>query len=134
MGVVLNLYLFFLILFLSSCGGQHASYPSSEGSVVVGSQVVASFASIKANLFQNKCLKCHVKGEEAEDVPLDNLSLILRSSRELVVVGKPEESGLVAALKRTDSKQMPPPDSGITRLTQPEISVIEQWIREGAVP
>ena len=105
-----------------------------NGSVVVGSQVVASFSSIKANIFQNKCLKCHVKGEEAEDVPLDNLSLILRSSRELVVVGKPEESGLVAALKRTDSKQMPPPDSGITRLTQSEISVVEQWIREGAVP
>ena len=124
----------FLIFILFSCGGQHANYPLGGDSVIVGSQVVASFSSIKANIFQNKCLKCHVKGEEAEDVPLDNLSLILRSSRELVVVGKPEESGLVAALKRTDSKQMPPPDSGITRLTQSEISVVEQWIREGAVP
>ena len=95
---------------------------------------MARFSSIKANIIENKCLKCHVKGEDAEDVPLDNLSFILRSSRELVVVGKPEESGLITALKRTDSKQMPPPDSGIGRLTQSEISVIEQWIRDGAVP
>ncbi len=115
-----------------SCGGQHASYPSSEGSVVVGSDVTASFASIKSNIFQSKCLPCHVKGEEAEDVPLDNLDIILTSSRRIVVTGKPEESKLISAIKRTDSKQMPPSDSGIDRLTQQEISLLEEWIQKGA--
>ena len=124
---------FFFALFLAvSCGGQHASYPASEGSVVVGSDVTASFASIKSNIFQSKCLPCHVKGEEAEDVPLDNLDIILTSSRRIVVTGKPEESKLISAIKRTDSKQMPPSDSGIDRLTQQEISLLEEWIQKGA--
>jgi hypothetical protein len=125
---------FFLFLFVIACGGQHANYPSSEGSVVVGSQLTASFASIKNNIFQSKCLPCHVKGEEAEDVPLDNLDQILISSRRIIVTGKPDESKLIMALKRTDSKQMPPSDSGIDRLTPQEISLLEEWIQKGAAP
>jgi uncharacterized membrane protein len=126
--------IFFALLLAVSCGGQHAYYSASEGPVVVGSQLTANFASIKSNIFQSKCLPCHVKGEEAEDVLLDDLSVVLTSSRKVVVVGKPEESKLITAIKRTDSKQMPPSDSGIDRLTQQEISLIEEWIQKGAPP
>ncbi len=98
----------------------------------MGSQLTANYYSIKANIFQAKCLPCHVRGEEAEDVPLDNLDLILSSSRKLIVSGSPDESKILTAVKRMDSKQMPPSDSGIDRLTEQEISLIEQWIQKGA--
>ena len=123
---------FFALFFLVSCGGQHASYPSSGEAVVVGSQLTANYSSIKANIFQAKCLPCHVRGEEAEDIPLDNLDSILSSSRRLVVVGSPSDSKIITAVKRTDSKQMPPPDSGIDRLNQQEMTILEEWIQKGA--
>ena len=53
------------------------------------------------------------------------------SPREIVIPENSEESGIVIAIKRTDDKRMPPPDSG-DALTEIEIQTIEKWIQEGA--
>lgn len=119
---------------LSACGGKHANYGDGVGAGIGTTELEPTYHSIKSNIFQTRCLGCHSAGGTAAAVPLGDLTQMIQSPREIVLPGNAEESGVVIAIKRTDSRQMPPAASGLKRLDQEEISCVEQWIQEGAKP
>lgn len=96
--------------------------------------LVPTFASIKKNILQNKCLVCHSAGNDGEDVSLDTPEDMINSPRDIVVPGDPDSSELVLSVLPTARKIMPPKRSGITQLKPEEIAIIKQWIINGAKP
>lgn len=92
----------------------------------------SKFSSIRAVVFETRCISCHTVGGTAEKVPLVDYTALLSSPRELVLPGNAEESGLILALDRTDDNQMPPKTSGIRHLSEQDISTIKAWIQNGA--
>jgi hypothetical protein len=98
---------------------------------VVTSPVGATFDSIKANVFSSKCLACHQPDGSARNVPLETREDLLASTRDLVLPGNPDESGLVIAIERLDRKRMPPVGTGLP-LNPEEAQAIRLWIRNGA--
>ncbi len=86
-----------------------------------------NFESIRANIFEPKCLGCHSEGGRAEHIPLGTLDDILNSPRELVIPGNPDESGITLAIERQDEKRMPPPPRR-GPLSSEEVAAIRKWI------
>lgn len=99
--------------------------------VIPDTPLEPKYASINEKIFIPLCSKCHLPGGSAAQVPLTRNEL-LNSPRLLVVPFKADESGLFIAVRRKDKKRMPPPDSGIRKLTPEEIAVIVEWINAGA--
>jgi hypothetical protein len=75
------------------------------------------------------CYKCHGEEKQKGDLRLDSLTAILAGgeSGPAVVVGKPEESLLVEAI-RHESFEMPPEG----KLKDNEILALTSWIKSGA--
>ncbi len=93
--------------------------------------LAATFASIKANIFDIKCIKCHTTGGKANDIPFETKQQILDSADNIVVPGDPDNSPLVQVLLSNAHKPMPPTQSSITPLTDEQIKVISDWITNG---
>jgi uncharacterized membrane protein len=91
-----------------------------------------TYTSIRKLVFEAKCVSCHTAGESAAKVPLSDYNLLMNSPRDLVLPGNADESGLIIALERTDDHQMPPPDSGLGRISSSAIATIREWILNGA--
>ena len=94
---------------------------------------VAYFETHIRPLLVKRCLSCH---SEAEGVTEGDLSLDTRlgwqeggSSGPAVVVGEPEASLLMRAVRYDDPDLQMPPDR---KLAAEEIAVLETWIRRGA--
>lgn len=92
-----------------------------------------SFTSIQKNILNKRCLACHSPNGSADHIPLVSYNDLINSPREIVIPENPEESGIIIAIKRTDDKRMPPPETG-SQLTTNEIQIIEKWILDGAKP
>lgn len=92
-----------------------------------------NYISIRKNIFEKKgCLSCHSADGKAHDTPLEPLDELLRSPKELVINGNPDESGLyLSIISLNEKKRMPPPKSG-PRLPDIEIELIRKWIEIGA--
>jgi len=83
-------------------------------------------------LLIDRCLSCHSDKEADGGLSLESKEGW--AEREVIVPGAPEQSLLITAVRFLDSSlQMPPEDSGIEKLSENEIQLIERWIREGAV-
>lgn len=89
------------------------------------------FSSIHKNIFSVRCLTCHSETGSGKRIPLNTKEDLLNSPLELVIPGNPDESGLVIAVERKDSKRMPPPETG-GPLNEKEIQTIRIWIQSGA--
>ncbi len=78
------------------------------------------------------CISCH-----GGDKPDAGLSLESRegwSDRDVIVPHAPEKSLLIVAVRFEKAElKMPPEDSGMRRLTESEIQVLEKWIADGAI-
>jgi hypothetical protein len=109
------------------------SFQSATIQLPTLSKLEPTYASVKANILEPKCLSCHSAKGSAERVPLGTLSDLLNSPLEIVIPGSPDESGLVIMTSRTDAKRMPPPNKG-PALTVNEISFLRSWIEQGAQP
>jgi mono/diheme cytochrome c family protein len=90
-----------------------------------------TFTSIKKKIFDLRCISCHKAGGAALGVPLQTRKDLLDSPRDLVLPGNPDESGLLIALTRKDSKRMPPPTTA-SSLSDAELGVVRKWISDGA--
>ncbi len=90
-----------------------------------------TFDSIKKNILTVRCIACHSGTGPAKHIPMQTREDLVDSPREIVIPGNPDESGIVLAIERTDSKRMPPPDAGAA-LSQKEKDVIRKWIQDGA--
>lgn len=87
---------------------------------------------IKEGILKTRCIDCHSAAGSAARIPFETREDLIESPLDLVIPGNPEDSGLMIAITRTDSKRMPPPDSGMPALTAEEINIIRRWILEGA--
>lgn len=92
-----------------------------------------TFTWIKKNIFEaptHQCLDCHVEFGRAEDYPLDELSKILATPG-MIDQAQPDKSLLIEAVTRTQ-RPMPPRRPGYSPLTQEEVDILREWIRQGA--
>jgi hypothetical protein len=84
-------------------------------------------------LLSNKCFRCH--GPDAKqrkaDLRLDQREVAI-DDLGVIAPGDPDGSELLSRLAAGPDERMPPPDSGLT-LTEGEIELLRQWIKEGAV-
>lgn len=79
------------------------------------------------------CLKCHGNEKQESDLRLDSPKHWKKGglSGPAIISGKPNDSLLLRAVKKTDPDlQMPP---GKIKLNPQEIASLEQWIRDGAI-
>jgi mono/diheme cytochrome c family protein len=90
-----------------------------------------TYASIRKSVFEVRCIVCHKTGGPAAGVPLMPWKELMASPRELVLPGNPDESGLLIAVSRQDSKRMPPPSTG-DALPAAVLKAIRDWIVAGA--
>jgi uncharacterized membrane protein len=91
----------------------------------------ATYTSLKANIFDQKCIKCHQAGGKAKKYPFTSLAEILNNPDPVVISGSVAQSALNDVLQPGADQPMPPASSGYTSLTADEISVIQAWITNG---
>lgn len=76
-------------------------------------------------LFQQKCLLCHGPKQQFSNLRLDDRA----SARRVIQPGRAADSRLIAMVKGTSGKVMPP--TGAT-LSDPQVALLTRWIDEGA--
>lgn len=76
------------------------------------------------------CLECHGPGEQSGKLRLDSKDHLLNGgvSGPTIILGKPDTSRLIEAVRRSDDLAMPPD----TELTPRQIAALEHWVRLGA--
>ena len=86
---------------------------------------------LKAN-----CISCHNKTTTKADLNMETPELMIKGgeSGAAVTPGKSAESLVVQASLHQNDMEMPPPNnkSGAVNLTQEEITILKQWIDQGA--
>ena len=90
------------------------------------------------SVLQENCFKCHSHSAEKikGGLVLDSLEGMLTGgdSGAALAPGEPDKSLLIKAIRYTDEDlQMPPEKNGGKRLSDQQLAVIEQWVKEGAV-
>ncbi len=93
--------------------------------------ILPTYDSINKKVFQTSCKDCHNPTGSGKRILFDKDAL-LNSPLELVIPGNPDESGLVVALERIDSKRMPPAKEGYSSLKDDVKAAIRKWIENGA--
>ena len=89
-------------------------------------------------ILSENCYACHGAdpGSREGRLRLDERAAALRGGKTglaAIVPGKPEESEILLRMRSAhDDEAMPPPDRK-DRLSAEKISLVEQWIREGAI-
>jgi hypothetical protein len=81
-------------------------------------------------LLAEHCLECHGTTEQSGDLRLDSRVDLLKGGQSgpVVIPGKPNESRLIHAVRRTDDLAMPPENE----LTPAQVQVLEHWVKLGA--
>lgn len=114
-----------LALLLAASGCDKTRYKTQPGL----ESDPASFAAIKRNVIDPKCITCHAVGDASNHhVDLSSYEKILASGLvpPLVVPGKPEESSLYTSIAEG---RMP---KGGTRLAETDARAVYEWIKRGA--
>jgi hypothetical protein len=81
-----------------------------------------------------RCYACHGALKQKGKLRLDTAALMREGGAQgpAIVVGKSAESRLIDRVSRTDERRMPPEAEG-EALSAKEITVLKQWIDQGAV-
>lgn len=87
------------------------------------------FASQVAPLLEQRCIRCHMPGNEKGDVSLATMADLLR--QQYVVPGDPASSYLLDLVKSTDGQRPEMPQQG-DPLTPDEVDLVRRWIAGGA--
>ncbi len=88
--------------------------------------LIATYVSIRANVFLPKCLSCHSAGSSQRSLPLDNYEKMMADSW-MIKAGNPGKSTVYTEIA---AKAMPPRNRNA--VTAQELSVIKTWIENGA--
>jgi uncharacterized membrane protein len=83
-------------------------------------------------LLQDECLRCHGETRQKGDLKLNDRSAILKGGKNgpAMVVGDPEHSRLIVAVRYQDEDLQMPPDG---RLADADVQALADWIRAGAI-
>ena len=83
-------------------------------------------------ILNKHCMACHGGVEQAASISFAYRDQVVAPEGWIVEPGEPDESEMVARIVSEDAdERMPPPDHG-QGLSIEEISLVKQWIREGA--
>lgn len=87
-------------------------------------------------IFNTKCYACHsvAKGKVKGDVALDTaekLGEVIGPGKQ-IIPGDPAKSTLLISCKLPDDDSDVMPPKGKNRLTEPELALLDTWIKEGA--
>ncbi|MCE9618356.1 MAG: hypothetical protein K8R92_00410 [Planctomycetes bacterium] len=84
-------------------------------------------------IFEARCWDCHGKGQAKGGIAFDHVGeLIVKDKKKgIIVVDKPDASTLVKVIKRSATVKGHMPPKG-DRLSAEQISLIENWIKQGA--
>ena len=98
----------------------------------VAAEEVDYLSQIKP-LLTEKCYSCHGVLKQESSLRLETRDLILAGGDggEVIVPGDPEASPIIERIRSTDSDRMPPQEQG-SALTADQVSLLENWIRQGA--
>ncbi|HUG67845.1 MAG TPA: DUF1549 domain-containing protein, partial [Pirellulaceae bacterium] len=85
-------------------------------------------------LLEHKCYACHGAFKQQASLRLDTAAALIQGgdSGAAVAPGKPNESLLLDVLTGAAGFRMPPENEG-TPLTEPELTLIREWIAAGAI-
>jgi hypothetical protein len=87
-------------------------------------------------LLEEHCMRCHnpAKARRAGGLDQTSIAAMLQGGRSgpALVPGRPDESLVIKAVRYDEELEleMPPDDD---KLSDPDIAVLEQWVRDGAV-
>ena len=119
--------------------GALVRFAGGEASAATAGDTVDFNRDVRRILSEN-CFKCHGPDSKARsngkkvmrlDLP-ESARAELGNGHHAIVPGHPEQSELIRRVTTTDlDDKMPPPDSG-KKLTAPEITLLNKWIKEGA--
>src|SRR6476646_9283278 len=118
-------------LYTSSC---------SDKTTATGNEEMISYNFQIRPIFSDKCFKCHGPDANKREagLRLDIAEEAYKALKEhprahAIVPGNPDLSELFVRVSSTDTSiQMPPPESHLPSLTEPEIALIKKWIQQGA--
>jgi uncharacterized membrane protein/cytochrome c553 len=80
----------------------------------------------------NECLRCHGETRQKGDLKLNDRSAILKGGKNgpAMVVGDPEHSRMIVAVRYQDEDLQMPPDG---RLSDADVQALADWIAAGAL-
>jgi mono/diheme cytochrome c family protein len=84
-------------------------------------------------IFDNHCIKCHGDKKQKGELRLDSEAAFKTGGEHgvIFVAGKPDESGIIKAVKRLDpDTAMPPKDKDA--LSEADVKILSDWIAAGA--
>ena len=118
-------------LYSSSC---------SDKTTATGNEELISYNFQIRPIFSDKCFKCHGPDANKREagLRLDIAEEAYKALKEhprahAIVPGNPDLSELFVRVSSSDTSiQMPPPESHLPSLTEPEIALIKKWIQQGA--
>lgn len=86
-------------------------------------------------MLQSRCLSCHSQSQALGGVVLESVEAIRsgRGGKRIVVAGNSDASPLFQVAARRRQPFMPPAGNGAVRLTPQELSLLKQWIDQGAL-
>jgi mono/diheme cytochrome c family protein/exonuclease VII small subunit len=121
-----------LIVCWAAAPAWSAEAPPSSGTAPAAEREVAEefFERKIRPLLAQHCFSCHGRGQKKGGLSLDSREGLLAGgeSGTAVVLGKPDESLLIEAVRHTGGVEMPP--SG--KLAEAEIAALRQWLELGA--
>jgi cytochrome c553 len=103
----------------------------ASGHSLFGADSVAHFEKHIRPLFLTHCISCHGPDKQKGGLRLDSAAgwQTGGDSGPAIAAGDPERSRVLKAIRYTNRDLKMPPDG---KLSEAEISAMEQWIREGA--
>jgi uncharacterized membrane protein len=133
------------VLFLSGCSqfsepqGLSNKNQDPTANSANSQELEATFASIKTNILDKKCISCHSPdstSEKGKELPMTTESEVMNGASDLgplVVPGEPAKSVLYRAIVKDERirgkvKVMPPEKPGHRPVTLSEQNVIAAWI------
>jgi len=145
----------FSVINFSGAGAPAQLISNSQGSILVRNFYAALFLTLTLNLaipgfseaaedtiqfdrdvrpiLSDKCFFCHGPDAAKREA---NLRLDVRDAAVTsgaVTPGNPDESEMLRRILSDDpDEQMPPPSAKLGRLTKEEVSILRQWIEQGA--
>ncbi|MBA3710470.1 MAG: c-type cytochrome, partial [Planctomycetes bacterium] len=117
-----------LILLLVLAAGGASSVSCAEGPAPAAADV---FTARIAPILESQCLRCHGEARQKGHLKLNSRDAMLAggSSGPAIIVGDPEHSLLITAVRYQDRDLQMPPDD---RLTEEQIADLVRWIAAGA--
>lgn len=125
---------------LSACGGDSSGNSDTEPTLIPQptpnptpdkpqvdfSTLELSFANLKKEILEPKCLRCHVPVDGKDNTILESLSAI--QGQELVSATAEKSVLYQVVIPGMNKRFMPPPKSGNPPLTAEEADYLKRWI------